>query len=223
MNRMMRTAGSLGLFLALATGGQAMAQTQNGRGWQLALSGASIQSTSGGDLASALGVGLDLQYRISPRLGVGLGIATGELESELEIDFFDAGRFVIESTMRATPVLARLDLHLTPGRRADLYLGPVVGHVRYGDVETEISGDILGGEPVPVMRLETRDGFAWGAHIGVDVPIGSRGAFFTADATYLQAEVEAEGFEDPEDFEEGGDLEFDLNPLITRIGFGYRF
>lgn len=221
MRHIMKTAASLGILFTLATAGQAAAQTD--RGWQIALSAASMQSTSGDDLASALGVALDLGYRISPRFGVGLEIATGELESELEIDFFDAGLFAIESKMRATPVLARLDWHLTPGRRADLYLGPVIGQVRYGDVETEIRGDVLGGETVPVERLETKDSFAWGAHIGVDLPIGNRGAFFTAGATWLQAEVETEGFDDPEDFEDGGDFDFDLNPLIARVGFGYRF
>lgn len=222
MNRLMKTVGSLGIFLAFAAGSHAEAQTD--RGWRLALSGATIQSTtSGGGLASALGLGLDVEYRLSPRLGVALGIATGELESELELGFFDVETFVIESKMRVTPVLARLNVHLTPNRRVDLYLGPVVGHLRYGDLKTEISGGVLGGEPVPVMRLKTSDGFAWGGHIGVDVPIGSRGAFFTARATYLQAEVETNGFDDPEDPEALGDFDFELNPLITQLGFGYRF
>ena len=221
MHPIMKTAGTLGILFTLTTVGQAAAQTD--RGWQIALSGASIQSTSGEDSASALGGGLDLGYRISRRLGVGLGVATGELESELEIDFFDVGLFAIESKMRVTPVLARLDFHLTPDRRADLYLGPVIGQVRYGDVETEIRGDILGGETIPVERLETKDSLAWGAHIGVDVPVGNRGAFFTAGATWLQAEVETEGFDDAEDFEDAGDFDFDLNPLIARVGFGYRF
>jgi hypothetical protein len=143
----------------------------------------------------------------------------------MSFGFFDQEFLTIESSLRMTPVLAGLNIHLTPGRRADLYLGPVVGLVRYDDIEIEFRGDFLGGEVIPVQRVETEDGFAWGARLGVDVPIGRRGAFFTASATYLKAEVEVDGFDDPEgeDVEDFGSSSFDLDPFLTQIGFGYRF
>lgn len=218
MNRKARFVSNLGLVLALATAGQAAARQD--RGWSASLAGVSTRTTGGEDTASSLGLGLDIKYRISPRLGVALDVSSGELENELEFDFFDT-EFTLESSLRATPVLARLDWHLTPTRRADLYVGPVFGLVRYGDMEVELRGDGL-EEEMELMDAKVDDGFAWGAHIGVDVPIGRRGAFFTAGATYLRAEVETEGLEDPE-VEGGGDFSFDLDPFMTRIGFGYRF
>lgn len=224
MNRMTRTISSLGILCALATGSHAAAQTRTDRGWKVELTGLSTQSTTGsfdGSEGSG-GFGLGLEYRMSPRLGVQLDILSSQLEDEMSFGFFDEDFFTIQSSLRMTPVLAGLNVHLTPGRRADLYVGPVLGLIRYDDIELAFSGDVLEGEVVPVQRVRTEDGFAWGARLGVDVPIGGRGAFFTASATYLKSEVEVEGFDDPE-VEDFGSSSFDLDPLVTQLGFGYRF
>lgn len=223
MNGMTRTLSSLGIFLTLATGSQAAAQTE--RGWQVELTGLATRSTAGNfdGSESSSGFGLGLGYRISPRLGVELDVLSSKLEDRMTFGFFDDQLLTIESSLRMTPVLAGLDFHLTPGRRADLYMGPVLGLVRYDDIELEFGGDLLEGETVPVQRVQTKDGFAWGARLGVDVPLGRRGAFFTASATYLKAEVEVEGFDDPEIGEAEDFGSFDLDPFLAQIGFGYRF
>ena len=228
MKRMTRTISSFGVLLALATAGSAAAQTETGRGWQVELTGLSTRSTTASfdGSESSSGYGLGLEYRISPRFGVELDLLSSELEDRMSFSFFDEELLTIESSLQMTPVLAGLNVHLTPGRRADLYVGPVLGLIRYDDIELEFRGDFLEGATVPVQRVETEDGFAWGARLGVDVPIGRRGLFFTASATYLKAEVEVSSFagEIGEDGEiVGGDSSFDLDPFVTQLGFGYRF
>jgi outer membrane protein W len=54
----------------------------------------------------------------------------------------------------------------------------------------------------------------------MDIPMGSRGTFFTLGATYLKAEVETS-----EVGEDGVEVDssFDLNPFVVQAGFGYRF
>lgn len=218
MRPMIKTVSSLGIFLALCAGSRAVAADDTG--WQLELTSVGAQSTStfGLDSDDSVGVGLDLEYRASRRLGLGLGVLTSEVGSELGLEFFDLDLLVIESSVRMTPVLARLDVHLTPDRKVDLFLGPVVGYVHYGDLRTEIRSDVL-GESIPIDRVRTKDGFGWGGHIGVDVPIGNRGLFFTGRATYLKSELRARDVDEDEE----GDPSFDLDPFVAQVGFGYRF
>jgi|SRR6185436_11042903 len=211
MKRAIQTVGSLGIFFALCSVSPAIAADDTG--WRLKLGGVAAQSTNGGD--TTFGGGLGLEYRASRRLGVELSALTSELDDKVEFDFFGEDTLTIESTLRMTPVLAKLNLHLTPDHKADLYLGPVVGRMQYGDLDIEVRG---GGESAR-GSARTRDDWAWGAHVGVDVPVGDRGVFFTAGATWLKAQVEIEG--DPED--EEGDFRSDLDPLIAQVGFGYRF
>src|SRR5690349_14559769 len=138
MTGMTRNISRLGILLALATGSHAAAQTRTDRGWQVELTGLAAQSTTGsfGGYESSAGFGLGLDYRISPRLGVELDVLSSELEDEITFGFFDEA-LTIETNLRMTPVLAGLEVHLTPGRRADLYLGPVLGLMRYDDIEIE--------------------------------------------------------------------------------------
>lgn len=210
MNRTIQTLGAFGIFFALCSPVAAADDT----GWRLKLTGVAAQSTHGSD--TSFGAGLGLEYRASRRIGVELATLTSEISDEVSFDFFGE-TVTIESTLRMTLVLAKLNLHLTPDHRADLYLGPVVGRMFYSDLDVEVHNFL--GETI-TGQAKTEDDWAWGAHVGVDVPVGDRGLFFTAGATWLDAQVEIEG--DPED-EESGDLRSDLDPLVAQIGFGYRF
>jgi outer membrane protein W len=220
MDRMMkRRIGSLAAFLTLCATVPAMAATaempDEASGWRLSLTGISAQSTAGGGgFNSSLGAGLGLEYRATPRVGVELAVLSTSIDNELGIDFFGLAHVSIRSSLRVTPVLAQLDLHLTPGHRVDLVVAPVVGFVRYGDLETRVSGP----EGSEAQRVATKDGFAWGAHLGFDVPLGGRGLLFTAGATYLKARVEPRTRS-----AEGGAPKLDLDPLFLQAGIGYRF
>jgi len=214
MKRTIQTAGSLGIFLALFAVSPATAADDTG--WRLKLTGVAAQATAEGGSDTAFGAGLGLEYRASRRLGVEVSLLTTELKDKETFDFFGEETLTVESSLRMTPVLAKLNLHLTPDSKADLYLGPVVGRVVYDDFKIEVRSE---GESAR-GSIGTKDDWAWGAHVGVDVPVGDRGAFFTAGVTWLKTEVGIEV--DPED-EEEGDVSSDLDPLVAQIGFGYRF
>jgi opacity protein-like surface antigen len=209
---MKRRVGSLGVFLALCVAGPALAAEETG--WQMKLTGVSAQSTGGEGFNSSLGYGLGLEYRATPRIGVGLHAVSSRIDDELGFDFFGA-QLSFRSRFRMTPVLGRLDFHLTPGHRVDLIVGPVAGWVRYGDFEMRVSGP---DGSVQVARTPIQDGFAWGAHLGFDVPMGERGLLFTAGATYLKAK-----FEPKIASADSGAGTFDLDPLLLQVGLGYRF
>jgi len=213
----------LGTLLALAAAAPGAAADD---AWQLKIYGVSAQSTAGSGSDGPLGVGLGLEYRATPRIGVELAGMTGEVDG-LDIEFSLPG-LIFETEARMTPILARLDLHLTPGRRADLYLGPVAGHVSIGDVTVRSRGrtdlSVVSGE----SRIRTEDQFAWGAHVGLDVRLGDGDSFLTAGATYLDLPLELdlpfdgptlEGETDLVALPAGGDLD----PLIVHLGYSYRF
>lgn len=215
MNRTILTAGACGILFTLFSIQTAAAQNaQNDTGWRLKLNGVAAQPIIGDGGDPAFGVGVGLEYRASRRLGVELSALTAEIEEEFTFGFFDDS-VTIETALRMTPVLAKLNVHLTPDSRADLYLGPVAGRMMYGDFDVEVRSS-LDDETVR-GSVKTGDDWAWGAHIGVDVPVGDRGLLFNAGATWLKAEVE---IEDPE---EGGTVSSNLDPLILQVGFGYRF
>jgi outer membrane protein W len=210
---MRRRIGSLGIALALFAAGSARAAEENG--WQVKLTGVSAQSTAGGGSNGSLGAGLGLEYRATPRVGVELAVLSTQVDDEIQFDFFDVAQLSIRSRLRVTPMLGKLDFHLTPSHRVDLVVGPIVGWVRYGDLETRVSGP---EGSVLTDRVATKAGFAWGAHLGIDIPLGSRGLLFTAGATYLKARVE------PRDGSaESGAPKLDLDPLLLQAGLGYRF
>jgi len=216
MNRIITISGSL-IFLAFLAGGHAAAAAdQADPGWRLKLTGASAQSTGGGGFNSSIGAGLGLEYRASEHLGIEVGAGSSQINNELGFSFFGEEDFTIESRLRVTPLLARLNFHLTPSHKGDLYLGPVAGWVRYGDLDVRVR--VPGEGSLPADRVKNKDGFAWGAHIGLDVPFGSRGFFFTSDATYLKATVKPSSGSAAE-----GAQDFDLDPVIVQVGLGYRF
>jgi len=219
--RTLRTASALALLLAACAATSASAQIDTDPGLRAKLFGASVNSVFGGDFDSAAGFGLGLEYRATRHLGIELTSFTSKIESQTDFDFFGFIQLGVDSSLRVTPVLAQLDFHLTPDHKVDLHLGPIAGWMRYGDLETKVRARVL-GEPdsVEVEKVRTKDGFAWGAHIDFDVPLGQGGAFFTGGATYLNASVKAApGQADPGE----SDTILDLNPLVLKAGIGYRF
>lgn len=196
--------------------------------WRLAVSGFAVQSTVDGGPSGSIGYGLGLGYRLTRRIGVAIDVATGEIDEEAEFRFLQP-TYYAEKEIRMTPALARLDLHLTPGRRVDLYLGPVAGHVWMGDVTVRVRNR---NPPLPGQRSEGRigveDQLTWGAHVGVDVRLGDSGSYLTAGATWLELPLELELPDlGPA---EGPLLEIlflpigdDVDPLFLHLGVAYRF
>ena len=206
---------AVGWFLVAFLVGVVPAAAQE-EGWTVRLSGVGMATTGEGS-DTGYGIGAAVEYRLSERLGVEIGVVTAELETEPDlviITFGDELSIVpieLESSVRLTPLLARLNVHLTPGRRADLYVSPVLGWVKVSDDVLRLRS--FGSEhEVP---LDIDDEMAWGAAVGLDVPLGGRGSLLSVSATWLRLTLDSEFF--------GEEQSSDLDPLTVTAGYGFRF
>lgn len=166
---------------------------------------------------SAFGFCIDVERRFSDRFGLGLTL----MRAEHDVDAFGSetvrirddatGSVLFEhseslaaplGSVDVTPILLGANFHLTPGRRVDLYAGPFVGLIDFGDLRAE-------GE-----RIGFKDELAYGATLGLDVPFGQSSAGFAASARYMIAGAETD---------EVGSETLDLDPLVVLVGVGYRF
>jgi outer membrane protein W len=209
-----------GFIAVVALAGPASAQEDTSPGFRGTLSGAGFHTVSGIVSEVSTGFGLGLAYRFSPRLGVELNVSTAEIEDDFDLAHIAVFPLDIASNVRVTPVTLQLDWHLTPGRAADLHIGPVVGWVYAGDIQVTTRGTL----PFPGVsrqRRTTEDTFAFGAHVDLDVPLGDRGLFLAFGGTYLDADLETTELEASTGRTVESSFEFD--PMIVQIGLGYRF
>jgi outer membrane protein len=160
------------------------------------------------DASSSLGFGVAAEYRFSRRLGTEFGFlgATAvdfEVRQELPagpvITFLDTTTFV--------PYFAGVNVHLTPGKKTDVYLGALLAYVTYTDLRITA--------PPGSVQVGLDSDYAPGVVLGLDVPVKDRGWFFNASIRYLVADFSTSI---------GGAREsVDFDPLIVGVGFGYRF
>lgn len=197
----------------------AQAQAYPDRGLVIRGYGAAVQSLSGLDAKVSPGFGLGLEYRASERFGIELGAFSSQIENGFDFDEPGIELLDIDAEQQVTPILLQLNFHLTPGRRADVYLGPVVGLYAGGDVDIAVRSPFA-EDGITRLKLTADEPVAWGAQVGVDLPIGDRGAFFHLGATYLTADVKLTEVDEDGEVNE---IEASIDPLLVRIGFGYRF
>ena len=151
------------------------------------------------------GLGLDLEYRASDRLGIDVGVLSAAPSIGAHIDI-GHGRVRLASGVTVTPITAGLNVHLTPGSRADVYVGPLLAYITYSGAE------IIIGPGVEQSVGESHD-MGIGVNLGVDDGLGRGRWSLGGSLRYIQTTDSAPG--------EQGSLGFD--PLIVGIGFGYRF
>lgn len=170
--------------------------------------------------SSAIGAAVSAEYHFTDRFGLELGVLWAEPEIELRIEgiaiplpdpippFPD--EIVASGDLRITPLTVGLNVHFSPTAQVDLYLGPRVAYVDYGDLE--LTSTLFGISSTDTVG--TDDELGYGAGIGLDVPVGSGRWMVNAAADYLEVDLTFSG--------EGSEsLAFD--PLIVRAGVGYRF
>ena len=197
------------------------AAAANDRGWQIRFHGVSVdtgeivstrqagnQVTVAGDLGAGLAVGAE--YRFSPRVGLGFGVLGAlALDVGIRADLVSGDTLVAVDSLTFVPWTVGPTFHLTPASRADLYVGPLLAYVTYGDLFFEVGGENVG-------RLNLSDDFVLGAMAGLDLPIGEGGWTFSADLKYLDNSFVGRD-------SEGDPLGVDLDSTIFGLGFGYRF
>lgn len=210
-----RLAGAL-LVAAVGLMGPASAQADAANGWRLRFYAASIDFNSSEsrpryDLDIGFGLGVNAEYRFSPRVGVDLGVLGGAGVDVAWHEFqIGEATVVTHDTLTFTPLTAGLDVHLTPRNRVDVYLGPLLGWVQYGSLQVRT------GSTGVTTGVRFDEDLAIGATLGVAVPFGERRWSFNASLTYLDSRLDGSG-------QNGVTLSQSYDATIFGLGFGYRF
>ncbi len=156
-------------------------------------------------LGKGAGFGLGLEYLFSDRWGVEGGILFGELDAEAFVDRGDLWAHA-EDEVSFRPLMLGLNYHMTPGRKADFYIGPFVALVQYSSARFNL--------PFTQINTDYDDDFGVGLNLGVDIPFGSSAWGFNGGVRYLQTTADEDG---------GLGRSLDIDPLILSAGVGVRF
>lgn len=158
-----------------------------------------------------IGAGASLEYRVSRRLGVDLGIFSVAPNIGTSIAIGPSGKSLVEISagVTMTPVTAGLNVHLIPDGVVDVYVGPLVGYVMYSDFTMNVG-------PGVSETFRASNDFAWGANLGADIRFGTSRWSANAALKYLDSTFEASP-------QSGGSGSADFDSTSFSLGVGYRF
>jgi len=165
---------------------------------------------------SAIGPQLSLEYRFAHSIGGELSVLQSSHEiTETEV-FLLVPREAKFGQVTEWPILLGANFHVTKNRTIDLYLGPVIGWVIWGDLKPSA----VAQEEVTIGTIKMRDAVAWGVNIGVDVPFARHWAvnFDLKDLDY-SARTDSR----PIKAVLGEDAKIPIRPFIATAGFGLRW
>ncbi|HEX6198996.1 MAG TPA: hypothetical protein VF150_01945 [Thermoanaerobaculia bacterium] len=159
------------------------------------------------------GAGLALEYRATRRIGVEALAIRAELEGEFRLVGFSPSfpEQVVTDDVETDLYGLGLNIHLTPSRRFDVYAGPVVAYVKYGDFNATVELGFGTG----TFEATFTDDTAYGAVLGADFPLGGSGRWAVSGA------LRQLWYDSGND--EEGTIEVGLDPLIATAGVAYRF
>lgn len=106
------------------------------------------------------------------------------------------------------PLFISAHFHFARDKPYDLYAGPTIGYVMYGDLEYH-------EDYLKEYSLEIDDDFGVGAVFGIDAPFGSKGWAFASAIRYIKTSAEVSVEESTETV--------DIDPWILQAGFAKRF
>lgn len=164
-------------------------------------------------LGDGSGAGLALEYRATRRLGVEALAIRADIEGELRIVVSNPPipEQVVRQDVETDLYGLGVNFHLTPGRRIDLYVGPLVAYLQYDDFNASFD---LGGF-TGTFQARFSDDTAYGATLGADIPLGSSGRWAVSGAVRQLWYDSDEGDEDS--------TEIELDPLVATAGVAYRW
>jgi outer membrane protein W len=161
---------------------------------------------------NAIGLGLGLEYRLSDRIGIELGVLRASPNLHLQVQVPTGWVLSAEDHLSFTPITAGFAVHLTPGKPVDLYVAPALAYVMYGDLHFAAFG----------LQTETADlavgnQWTWGLSLGADVRLGDGPWRINSAVSYIRTTLHAT------DIENGDPRKVDFNPFTVTLGIGYRF
>ncbi len=160
-----------------------------------------------------IGLSLALERRFGRRLGVEVGALSADPDVDFSADLAGGSRVAVSESLGLTAITLGLNVHLTPDKAVDVYLGPFLAHVDYGDLRF-VAQDSGGTVDVGVS---SSDSFTVGAQIGADVPFGDGPWSLNLVGRFLDSSL------DLTTGEERAVRQLDFDSLILGVGFGYRF
>jgi outer membrane protein OmpA-like peptidoglycan-associated protein len=146
---------------------------------------------------------LGAEYLFNRKVGLDLGYGRANFDALAEYDVYDLWE-MDHDDLSPTILTVGPNFHLTPNRKADFYLGPLLSFVSFDTSTHRILGE-------DVDENFGSDEFGVGAQAGIDIPFSNKWAF-AALARYLPLSTNGSGFVD-------GDL--DLDPLQFLAGLAY--
>jgi len=105
-----------------------------------------------------------------------------------------------------SPLTATFNIHVVHTTVVDFYVGPSYSYVNWGDIHLNASGSGITGS----SEIGTDSANGWGVSLGIDV--GWKHFVFTGGLKYLNVSLEPQGFSS-----------IPVNPLVARLGVGFRF
>lgn len=192
--------------------------------WQLRIGGVWVDSdvnfsetdSDGGRVQagadSEIGFGVAIERRLSSRLGLEVGALYAAPDLSLDADLANGLSFNVSDSVSFTAITAGLNIHLTPDKAIDVYVGPLLGYALFGDVGFQVQT----GDQTLASDFSSENEFALGAQIGADISFGDGPWSLNLAAKYLDASLKVTD-------DEGEETDLGFDPLILRVGFGFRF
>ena len=169
----------------------------------------------------AWGVGISGEYQVSDLLGVDMGILRTTPDIRIVAEDRDLGISLgATDGLTMTPLSIGLNFHVAPASRFDIYLGPFLAYVLYGDLQWRVNETVdVAGTPIvfdETLQMSVANDLAYGAVAGVDIPLGPGGWFFSGAVKYMSTELDATS--------SGGEGEnLSLDPVLVTVGVRYSF
>lgn len=171
------------------------------------------------EAGNSIGWGISYERQVNDLIGLEFSV----LWTNYDMDFkFDVGRATSDE-VKIMPFLLGANFHVVKNDKVDFYIGPLVGWVMYDD---------FGFRAVDLESVSFRvdNDFAWGANMGLDVPVGAQGWGISAALKYVgtnaDAKIKSLGPEAPTlgvNWVVGDSIKVDVNPWVFQAGAHYRF
>ena len=157
---------------------------------------------------SDIGLGLSFEYRFKRHLGLEAGVIFAESDVNVRIRGPFITPITVTDSLGFRPVTLGLNFHLTPERRNDFYVGPLLAWVNYDDLHLVLDDQRA--------DFAIDDDFAWGFHLGADFRLGDSPWSIGATLKYLDTSLEVTG-------EDGSSEKLGFDLFMVSLGVGYRF
>ncbi len=156
---------------------------------------------------SALGLGLGWEYRFNERVGLDINWFYAKHDVVIEGEKFDSTKFM--------PITVGANFHLTPDKKVDFFVGPLLGYVLYNDLENS------------PLTVKLDNDIVYGANLGLEYPFKDKVAFY-ASLKYLKAGADAKVQVEESSIPvrakvDVADGKVDIDPLVLQVGVSFRY